>query len=218
MAIAVAPSKPTVTDTVVTLRRRTVDATLVAIGVLATLVLAIAGALLAWGHNFSGNYVHDELSSQHITFPTADALTAEGRPDLVAFASHPLDSGAEAQGYASYINGHLQKIAAGATYADLGSPERTARAELKAAIAAAAPQAKIDALQATATGVTTQRDTLFKGETLRGLLLSAYAWSTVGRIAGFAAIAAFIAAALMMVLVALGANHHHRLAKANTIN
>ena len=49
-----------------------------------------------------------------------------------------------------------------------------------------------------------RRDTMFKGETLRGLLLSAYAWSTVGHLAGIAAIAAFIAAALMLLLVVLG--------------
>ena len=56
-----------------------------------------------------------------------------------------------------------------------------------------------------------QRNTLFKGETLRGLLLSAYAWSTVGMIAGIAAIGAFIAAAVMGVLVALGIVHHRRM-------
>ena len=52
----------------------------------------------------------------------------------------------------------------------------------------------------------------FKGETLRGLLLSAFAWSTIGRIVGIAAIVAFVAAGAMVVLVALGVRHHHRLA------
>jgi hypothetical protein len=74
-------------------------------------------------------------------------------------------------------------------------------------------QAKVDELQATADGITGQRNTLFKGETLRGLLLSAYAWSTVGMIAGIAAIAAFAAAAIMLVLVGLGVVHHRRIPK-----
>ena len=55
---------------------------------------------------------------------------------------------------------------------------------------------------------------LFKGETLRGLLLSSYAWSTVGQIAGIAAIAAFNAAAVMAVLVIAGLVHERRLGHA----
>ena len=49
-------------------------------------VFAVAGALLTWGHNFAGNYVHNELSSQHISFPNAAELNKEGRADLVKFA------------------------------------------------------------------------------------------------------------------------------------
>src|SRR5579871_112449 len=55
-----------------------------------------------------------------------------------------------------------------------------------------------------------QADTVFKGETLRGLLLNAYAFGTMGMIAGIAAIAAFIAAAVMLVLAALGLVHSRR--------
>lgn len=197
-------------EPVVALHRRTIDAVLIAIGSLATVVLLITGALLTWGHNFSADYVRDELTSQHITFPSAEALTADDRSDLLAFAGKPLNDGEGAQAYASYINGHLQNIADGATYADLGTPERAARTALADAVAASAPQAEIDELQATASGVTAQRDSMFRGETLRGLLLSAYAWSTVGRIAGIASIAAFVAAGLMLVLVGLGIMHLRR--------
>ncbi len=197
-------------EPVVALHRRTIDAVLIAIGSLATVVLLITGALLTWGHNFSADYVRDELTSQHITFPSAEALTADDRSDLLAFAGKPLNDGEGAQAYASYINGHLQNIADGATYADLGTPERAARTALADAVAASAPQAEIDELQATASSVTAQRDSMFRGETLRGLLLSAYAWSTVGRIAGIASIAAFVAAGLMLVLVGLGIMHLRR--------
>ena len=55
-----------------------------------------------------------------------------------------------------------------------------------------------------------QVQTLFRGETLRGLLLSTFAWSTIGRIAGIAAIIAFIAAGAMTVLVMLGLFHRFR--------
>jgi hypothetical protein len=195
------------TQPTVAVRRRSIDVVLISIGVLAAIVFTVAGSLLTWGHNFANNYVHDELASQHITFPAADALNEEGRTDLVKYADQTVDSGKEAEAYASYINGHLAGIADGATYADLGGPERAAKADVKAATDAGKPQATVDELQAKADGITNQRNTLFKGETLRGLLLSAYAWSTVGTIAGIAAVVAFGAAAVMFVLVVLGIVH-----------
>lgn len=205
-------SAPTVKP-VVALKRRTIDGVLISIGVVAAVVFAVAGALLTWGQNFSSDYVGDELSSQNITFPSAEALTEQGRTDLVKFADDKVNTGKEAEGYASFINGHLQGVADGATYADLGAVESAAKADVKAAVEAGQPQAKVDELQAKADGITGQRNTLFKGETLRGLLLSAYAWSTVGMIAGIAAIGAFIAAAVMAILSVLGLVHYRRTPK-----
>ena len=196
----------------ITLTRRKIDSVLIGVGVVAAVVFVVAGALLTWGSQFADDYVGDELESQNITFPDAEALTAEGRTDLLDFAGEKLDTGDEAEAYASYIDGHLAGIADGATYAELGAVERAARADVTAAREAGEPQASIDELQAEADGISEQRNTLFKGETLRGLLLSAYAWATVGMIAGYAAVGAFIAAALMTVLVLLGFIHHRRAA------
>jgi hypothetical protein len=173
-------------------------------------VLVAAGGLLTWGANFSNDYVHDELASQNIAFPPADALEEDGRSDLLKYAGATVDTGPEAEAYASFIDGHLVAIAGGQTYADLGTPERAATAAVTDAKANGAPETEIAALQGEADKLTGQRNTLFKGETLRGLLLSAFAWSTVGRIAGIAATVSFVAAAAMVVLVALGARHHHK--------
>jgi hypothetical protein len=52
--------------------------------------------------------------------------------------------------------------------------------------------------------------TVFRGTTLRGLLLEAYAFSTVGTIMLWGAIASFIAAACMSVLAGLGLWHAQR--------
>lgn len=197
-------------DPVVALKRRTIDSVLIASGAVLTAALLVAGALLTWGANFSKDYVDDELSSQNISFPPAAALEEEGRADLVKFADQSVNTGDEAEAYASYINGHLQGIADGATYADLGGPEREAKAAVDAAKEANASEAEIADLQAKADAITGQRNTLFKGETLRGLLLTAFAWATVGRIAGYAAIAAFLAGGVMLVLVVLGLWHHHK--------
>lgn len=204
------PEAMTTTTPVVALKRRTIDSVLIGFGVVATAVFAVAGGLLTWGHNFSSDYVTNELSSQNITFPSAEELNSEGRTDLAGFADQRLNTGDEAEAYASFIDGHLTGIADGATFADLGAVESAAKADVEAAIAADQPQTEIDTLQADADAISGQRNSLFKGETLRGLLLSAYAWSTVGTIAGIAAIGAFIASGLMAVLVGLGLVHHRR--------
>lgn len=203
----------TTAEPVVALKRRTIDSVLISFGAVLTVALVVAGSLLTWGANFSNDYVHDELASQNISFPPAAALQEEGRADLAKWGDQKVDTGPEAEAYASFINGHLTGIADGATYADLGTPEREAKAAVEAAKADGASEAKLAKLQAEADAISGQRNTLFKGETLRGLLLTAFAWSTVGRIAGYAAIGAFVAGGLMLVLVVLGLMHHRKVAQ-----
>lgn len=197
-------------EPVVAVKRRTIDSVLVAAGAVMTAALLVAGALLTWGANFAADYVDDELSSQNIAFPPAAALKEEGRADLVQFGGKTVNTGPEAEAYASYIAGHLESVAGGATYADLGTPEREATAAVAKAKADGASEATVAQLQAKADKITGQRNTLFKGETLRGLLLSAFAWATVGKIAGYAAIGAFIAGGVMLVLVLLGLRHRRQ--------
>jgi hypothetical protein len=196
---------------IVRLPRRTVDKLLIAFGVIATAVFAGAGGLLTWGAGFANDYVHDELSSQNIFFPDEEALREEGRDDLVAHAGEQVTTGSQAEAYASYIDGHLEGIAGGQTYAEID--DRGAAAAVEEAIASGAPADEVAELQATADELRGQRDTLFKGETLRGLLLSSYAWSTVGRIAGIAAWVAFAGAAVMAALVVAGLVHLRRAAR-----
>ncbi|MEO6318265.1 MAG: hypothetical protein ABIP36_05720 [Acidimicrobiales bacterium] len=200
---------------VVALKRRTIDSVLIGVGAVVTVVLVVAGGLLTWGASFSNDYVADELSSQNISFPPAAALEEEGRTDLLPFAGEAVTTGPEAEAYASFINGHLEGIADGATFADLGAVEREAGAAVEAATADGASATQVAELQGEADAVTGQRDSLFRGETLRGLLLSAFAWSTVGRIAGIAAIVAFAAAGAMLVLVGFGLRHHHKVVQTS---
>ncbi|HEU5150833.1 MAG TPA: hypothetical protein VFU19_10065 [Iamia sp.] len=190
---------------VITLTRRTIDRVLVGFGVVAALVFVTAGGLLTWGAGFSDDYVHDELSSQQVFFPDEAALRAEGRDDLVRWAGEQVTTGEGAEAYASYIEGHLEGIADGQTYAQID--DRGARAAVEEARESGASEAEIAELQATADELTAQRDTLFKGETLRGLLLSSYAWSTIGRIAGIASVVAYAAGAGMALLVGAGVVH-----------
>jgi hypothetical protein len=68
--------------------------------------------------------------------------------------------------------------------------------------------------QPTNTELASQVNTVFKGETLRGMLLNAYAFWKMGQIALYAAIAAFVGAALMLALAALGFVHLRRVGPA----
>lgn len=203
----VAATSSSAPQPVVAVRRHTIDIVLVAAGVVVTVVLAVAGVLLQWGSNFASDHVRTELTAQQIFFPNEEALTAEGRTDLVGFAGQQVSDGDQAKAYASYIGGHLEGVADGQSYAELGTPERAAKAAVKAAKDSGASEAEVADLQAKASAITGQRDTLFRGETLRGLLLTTYAWSTIGQIAGIAAITAFVAAGVMFVLVVLGIVH-----------
>jgi hypothetical protein len=207
-----APAAAGPVDDVITIHRRTVDSLLIIAGIVIAAVLVVAGALLTWGSNFAEDYVSDELTAQNIFFPDQAALEEDGRTDLVQYAGEQVTTGAEAEAYASFIDGHLAVIADGATYADLGGPEREANAAVAAAEEAGEDEATIADLQVTADEISGQRQSLFRGETLRGLLLSTFAWSTIGRIAGIAAIVAFVAAAAMVVLVVLGLVHRRRTA------
>ncbi len=121
------------------------------------------------------------------------------------YADEQVTTGSEAEAYASFIDGHLQGIADGKTYAEIddrGAAEAVVQAEENGA-----SQAEIDELQATADELKAQRDSLFRGETLRGLLLSSYAWATIGSIAAIAALVAFFGALVMGVLVVAGLVH-----------
>lgn len=199
-------------DPVIPLRRSTIDRVLIGFGVITTAVLLAAGGLLMWGANFSDDYVHRELASQNVFFPDRAALESEGRDDLVEYAGEQVTTGTQAEAYASYIDGHLAGVADGKTYSEID--DRGAAEAVTEAEAAGADPAEIAELQATADQLRAQRDTLFRGETLRGLLLSSYAWATIGTIAAIAAWVAFAGALLMAILTIAGVVHLRRVTTA----
>jgi hypothetical protein len=195
-------------DDVVEVHRRTIDRVLIGFGLIAALVFAAAAGLLTWGSNFADDYVHDELASQRVFFPDEASLREEGRDDLVGYADEQVTTGSDAEAYAGYIDGHLQGIADGKTYSEID--DRGAAQAVEDAKADGASEAEVAELQATADQLKGQRDSLFKGETLRGLLLSSFAWATIGEIAGIAAWVAFAGALVMAVLVVAGMAHLRR--------
>ncbi|MET7403230.1 hypothetical protein ABZS66_58095 [Dactylosporangium sp. NPDC005572] len=189
------------------MKRKTLDL-IVGFGlvVLAGLLL-VAGFVLTSNANFANDYVKTQLSQQQITFKSADTLTAEERKSacLVENAGQQLTTGKQAECYANeFIGLHLQSIAGGKTYSQLGDVQT----DLKAKIAALPKDDPAAAdLQQQLTDVNAQRETVFKGESLRGMLLTSYGFSEFGAKAGQAALVAYLAAGLLFLLGAAGLVH-----------
>ena len=177
------------------MRRRTFDALMVFAGLALAAVLLVAGGLLTWGHAFTSNEVHSQLAAQKIVFPAANspAIKALPKADAAAmrvYAGQEMTTGAQAQAYADhFIKVHLGEIGKGLTYSQLS--------------AKAMAQPKNAALAG-------EVETVFKGTTLRGMLLNAYGFWQMGQLALFGAIASFAGAALLLILSLFGVWHLRR--------
>jgi hypothetical protein len=198
------------------MKRRTLDLLFSAGGVLLAGLLLVLGMVMTSNANFARNYVKDQLAQQHITFKTAATLTDEEKkaPCLTKYAGLPLTTGKQAECYAnSFIGLHVKTATGGQTYADLGVPQSALNAQIAAAKAANPNDPAIVDLQAQLTKVTGQRETAFKGETLRGLLLTSYGFSVFGVKGGEVATVAYMAAILMVLLSIAGFVHAMRTPK-----
>ncbi|MDQ1439185.1 MAG: hypothetical protein QOK43_2814 [Acidimicrobiaceae bacterium] len=196
------------------MKRRTLDVLFSTGGIALAGLLLVLGLVMTSNANFAKDYVKNQLSQQNITFKTADTLTPEEARSacLVQFAGQPLTTGKQAECYANdFIGLHLKSVANGQTYADLGTPQSALTAKVKAATAANDPA--LPDLQKQLTATTAQRETLFKGETLRGLLLTSFGFSVFGVKGEQVATVAFIVAALLALLSIAGFVHALRTSK-----
>jgi hypothetical protein len=175
-------------------------------------LLAVLGLVMKDNADFAKTYVHDQLSEQQISFKTADTLTDIEKKSacLTKFAGTALDTGKKAECYANdFIALHLAEGAKaakfeGATYATLGGEVGKAKAAVADAKAAGKPT---EDLQKAADAVSGLRETAFKGETLRGLLLTSYGFSVFGEKGGQAETVCFLVA-LVLVLASLAGFIH----------
>ena len=190
------------------MKRRTLDILFSTGGVVLAGLLLIVGIVMTSNANFAKNYVADQLGQQHIAFKTTATLTDEEKkaPCLVEYAGQKLTTGKQAECYANeFIGLHLKSIANGQTYADLGTPQSALQAQVTAAQKNNDPN--LADLQKQLATITAQRDTVFKGETLRGLLLTSYGFSVFGEKAAQAAVVAYLAAGLLLLLAIAGFVH-----------
>src|SRR4051794_37594200 len=143
-------------------------------GLLLAVVLLAAGGLLTWASSFVGDQVHDQFASQHITMPTTETgladLPAADRAALAKYAGQPLTTGPQAKAYANhYILVHMNEASKGQTYSEVSGQY----------IQQCASDPKAAATE-TCQSLGGLRQTLFMGDTLRGLLLYGYAFATIG--------------------------------------
>jgi hypothetical protein len=177
------------------MRRRVFDTLMSTAGAALAVLLVVAGGLLLWAHSFVDSNVHTQLAAQQIEFPAAGTPGLTSDPEIkkyvTPYAGQQVTDGAQAEVFADhYIAVHLREIGGGKTYSQISA----------------------EFLQMKPTDpnfqqVAQTRQTLFMGETLRGLLLNAYAFWKMGQIALWAAIAAFLGAGLLGLLSALGFRH-----------
>ena len=193
------------------MKRKTFDKIVTFVGFGLSIFLLVAAGLLNWGATFADGAVKSQLEAQEILIPasngdsTADAATVAF---FKANGNKTMTTGKQAQMYAEhYIGFHLSKMP---KYAAASTAARSAAA------AAAADPTNADA-QAAAEKVNTTVETVFKGETLRGTLLTAYAFWELGQIALISAGVTLLGAILLLLLSIAGLIHLRRTPEDATI-
>src|SRR3984957_16866379 len=109
--------------------RRVFDKLTSAGGIVAVVVLLVAGGLLTWGHSFVNSNVHSQLARQEITFPPKAAfahpkagteITSAMIPSVSQYAGQQLLTGPQAQAYADhFIAIHLSELPDGGLFSKL---------------------------------------------------------------------------------------------------
>jgi hypothetical protein len=172
------------------MNRTTWDKLVSATGALLAVALLVLGGLAIYGGNFGRDNVTSRLEPENVTFAPYDAMSPEEQQTLGEFAGQQVTTGPQAEAFARYIAGHLVGVNDGKTYAETSA---AARAEGLDPDTAAELQGKADVL--------------FKGETLRSIMLNAYGWWTVATIALYAGYL-LVAAGLVLALFAIAGLRH----------
>lgn len=174
------------------MNRSTLDKLISTTGLVIAVVLLAASVALFWTYNFIHSQVHDQMAAEKIYFPDAGtaaltSLPTADRDKVAQYAGQQLLTGAQAEVFADhYIAVHLKEIGGGKTYSELSAASLADPSNTKLA---------------------GQVQTIFRGETLRGLLLNAYAFDTMAVVAHYAAYGALAAGVLLVLLALLGFRH-----------
>ena len=192
------------------MKRRTFDKLVSFVGLGLALLLFIFAGLLNFGAGFANDNVQSQLENQNIAFPIEAGLPANTKDQLIKWAGMQVTTGEMAKDYSDlYILEHMNASATAvmgkpATYSEVS-------AEYMAAVRGGSQDeervAKLEEL----------RQTLFMGNTLRGMLLEAYAFGMFGVIAEYAALASLLGGLVFLVLAIAGLMHIRRTPEDATI-
>ncbi len=183
------------------MKRSNIDKIISSIGLLLASVLLIASAVLFYTYNFIHTQVYDQLAPQNIILPAADsaafkALSQKDQDAIKPYAGQQVTTGAQAAVFANnYIAAHIQTIGGGKTYSELSTESR------------ANPDDK---------ALAGKVETVFRGETLRGTLLTAFAFDSMAVVAKYVAIGAVVAGVIFAFLSLLGFKHSKKETKKKT--
>jgi hypothetical protein len=186
------------------MNRKSFDKIASVIGLLLAGFLIVIGGILQYGGNFATDQVAAQLEPQAITIPAENGdpkVTDEVKKFFADNGDKVMTTGKQAQMYADhYIGFHMSVMP---TYAAASGANRAAAG----ALAADPTNAKLQLAAKQASGTV---ETVFKGETLRGMLLNAYAFGTLGQIAMVASYVSFAGGIIFLILALLGFAHLRR--------
>jgi hypothetical protein len=158
------------------------------VGLALSALLLAAGGLLTWGSAYVHNTVTNQLAAQQIYFPAKAAfahpkagteITPSMIPSVSQYAGQQLLTGQQAEAYADhFIAVHIDNMTGGKTYSQLSAESMAQPNNAKLA---------------------TTVNTVFKGETLRSMLLNAYGWWKVSQITYIAAIVSFVLGGVTLI-------------------
>ena len=193
------------------MKRKSFDKIVTAVGFGLAVFLLIAAGLLNWGASFAADSVASQLEAQEITIPAATGNAEESADVTEFFAANGekiLSNATQAQMYADhYLGFHLSGMP---TYAAASSANRAARAAL-------AESPNDETLKSEVAAKSAMVETVFKGTVLRGTLLTAYAFGTLGSIAAISALVSLAGSLVMLLLSIRGLLHIRRVPEDATI-
>ena len=192
------------------MKRKNFDKIVTAVGFGITVILFVGAGLLNWGASFAQDSVKSQLDNQNISFPAAEAMPEATKAQLAKWSEMKVTTGEMARDYSDlYIWEHMK----GASIAAVGKP--ATYSEVSGMYMGLTRGGSTDTAQIAKLG--DLRQTLFMGNTLRGMLLTAYAFGTLGVIASYGAIAALAGGVVMLLLSIAGLVHIRRTPESVTI-
>jgi hypothetical protein len=192
------------------MKRKNFDKIVTAVGFGITVILFVGAGLLNWGASFAQDSVKNQLDNQNISFPAAEAMPEATKAQLAKWSEMKVTTGEMARDYSDlYIWEHMK----GASIAAVGKP--ATYSEVSGMYMGLTRGGSTDTAQIAKLGEL--RQTLFMGNTLRGMLLTAYAFGTLGVISNYGAIAALAGGVVMLLLSIAGLVHIRRTPESATI-